>query len=113
MTHSGSSIVKTIVISALLFQANTGVCGSTITLYGLSPTSTPSAIGQHQQVSWGITDSISPVSTREDGKTVYQDVNVITQIVYSELRSVSTRTSDLPQTTTRALHFTPAEFSHI
>ncbi|KAF5363309.1 hypothetical protein D9756_000206 [Leucocoprinus leucothites] len=89
------------IVSALLTRAQ----GATVTLYNVAPPTptpsrapNPSLFSPSADISW----SASPVSTRDDGKTVYDEVIVISKEVW--INSFTTETvSSLPPTTTRTL----------
>ncbi|KAF5346097.1 hypothetical protein D9756_010810 [Leucocoprinus leucothites] len=75
--------------------------GATVTLYaiGLPPASTPNT--PLFSISQGVSYTISPVSVESNGKTVYEEVVVLTEVVGAEPTTTWTITSGLPVTTTQ------------
>ncbi|KAJ3571868.1 hypothetical protein NP233_g3468 [Leucocoprinus birnbaumii] len=95
---------NTLALVSALSTLIAGVQGATITLYNVIPTSSPTTTQSGPGTpSFELSYSASPVSTRDDGKTVYQEVLVITKDVIPLGSSTTTLTSGLPQTLTRTL----------
>ncbi|KAF5345791.1 hypothetical protein D9756_010869 [Leucocoprinus leucothites] len=75
--------------------------GQAVTLYGVAPTTTEALDpSRFAIISQGVSITISPVSTREDGRTVYEEAVVYTKEVVGNSFSQTTLTSDFPQTGT-------------
>ncbi|KAJ3564197.1 hypothetical protein NP233_g8449 [Leucocoprinus birnbaumii] len=100
MKFFGLSLFNAVLFSDMM----AGVLGATITLYNIPPPSPTGTLNPNLlSISADILWSVSPVSTRSDGKTVYDEVMVITKDVWYNPSTTTTVTSGIPSTTTHTV----------